>query len=208
MSSESDIERRTVEFPSADGIALVGDLAVPGDVRGGAVVCHPHPGYGGDRFNHVVTSLYEALPGAAITALRFDFRAAFGDGVGEQQDALGALDELTATVGDLPLTMVGYSFGAWIVASLTDERIAASVLVAPPLAVMPPVPVPRRPTLVLTPEHDQLSPPAANEPITASWTAAGDTIVEHHVIAMADHSLVGRTAAVASRTTTWLADHL
>ncbi len=206
MSGESSI--RTVEFRSADDIALIGDLAVPTGARAGAVVCHPHPSYGGDRFNHVVTALYEALPSAGIAALRFDFRAEFGDGVGERLDAIGALDELEAVVGDLPLAMVGYSFGAWIVASLTDERIRASVLVAPPLAMMPAVPTPRRPTLVMTPLHDQFSPPTANEPIVASWIAESASPIEHEVIAMADHSLLGRTGVVATRATTWLTDVL
>ena len=183
-------------------------MAVPATVRAGAVVCHPHPQYGGDRFDNVVAALYGSWPALGIATLRFDFRPEFSDGIGERLDASAALDELEGRVGKVPVVMAGYSFGAWVAAGLTDDRITAIVLVAPPLAVMPPVPGPSVPTLVLTPEHDQFSPPAGSAPIIAEWNAQSTTPIDHQVVSMADHFLVGHTAAIATRTTTWLADHL
>lgn len=200
--------QRTVEFESFDGPPLVGDLATPTIVRAGAVICHPHPQYGGNRFNNVVAALYEALPGVGVATLRFDFRAEFSDGVGEWMDALGAVEEIDATVGDLPIFMLGYSFGAWIAARVTDERVTASVLIAPPLAVMEPLAAPTVPTLVLTPEHDQFSPPSASAPIIAEWASESESPIDHLTIAMADHSLVGHAAAVATRSVTWLTGRL
>ena len=41
--------------------------------RAAAVLLHPHPDMGGDRFNNVVSELYRALPPAGVTAIRFDF---------------------------------------------------------------------------------------------------------------------------------------
>jgi alpha/beta superfamily hydrolase len=156
----------------------------------------------------VVSALFDALPTAGIAALRFDFRSEFGDGVGERLDALAALDALATVAPGVPLALVGYSFGAWISLGLDDDRIGAVVAVAPPLAVMPTTRVPTVPTLVLTPVHDQFSPPASTEPIIADWRSRSDTPVDAEVIDMADHFLAGRTAVVADRTVMWLSDRL
>jgi uncharacterized protein len=180
----------------------------PGSVIAAAVICHPHPQYGGNRFDNVVTALYDLLPASGIATLRFDFRAVFGDGVGERLDALAALDELSAAVDDVPIALVGYSFGAWVALGLDDERISAIVAVAPPLAAMSPVPPPTVPTLVITPAHDQFSPPSATEPIVADWRSRSAAPVDLQVVEMADHFLAGRTAAVAQSATTWIIDHL
>ena len=206
MADSSSITHRTFEFASLDGPPLPADLAVPDPVFAGAVICHPHPQYGGTRHDRVVSALFDALPTAGVAALRFDFRSEFSDGVVERLDALTAIDELADATPDVPLAMIGYSFGAWISLGLTDDRIGAIVAVAPPLAVMSSVPPPAVPTLVLTPAHDQFSPPASTEPIIAEWRARSATSIEFEVIEMADHFLAGRTSAVADRTVRWLSD--
>lgn len=202
MSDSGAIGPITVEFEASDGTALFGDLAVPAAPVGAAIVCHPHPSYGGDRFNHVVAALFEALPAAGVAALRFDFRSDFDGGRGERLDALAALDVMADRV-DVPLVAVGYSFGALIALTLDDERVAATVAVAPPLAMAPPA-APATPTLVLTPAHDQFSAPAASEEVVAGWRTARTTTVDHRTIEMADHSLVGHTADVADTVNAWL----
>ena len=232
MSDPSDARTptiRPVEFETADGVTLAGDLALPdgptGKLSGAAIVCHPHPQYGGNRFDHVVTALFRALPVAGVAALRFDFRRRFDDGIGERLDAAAALDQLAdeligasagppsgdTSAGPPPLVAAGYSFGAMIAASLDDRRIAARILVAPPLAVMASTTEPPGtdvPTLVLTPAHDQFSPPEATQAILDRWTAAGTAPIDHRTIEMADHFLHGATARVAADSTTWLTDRL
>jgi alpha/beta superfamily hydrolase len=208
VSEPSVITRRTFEFGSLDGSRLVGDLAMPDPMVAAAVVCHPHPQYGGNRFDHVVGALYDALPASGIATMRFDFRAKFGDGVGERLDAVGALETLSAVVDSVPIVLVGYSFGAWVALGLDDERISAVVAVAPPLAAMTPVPPPSVPTLVITPAHDQFSPPSATRPIIADWHSRSSAPVHLQVVEMADHFLTGRTAHVAESTATWILDHL
>jgi len=190
---------RTVRFRTSDGVEIEGDLAVPAEPRSAAIVCHPHPQYGGNRYNNVVAALFAALPAAGVAALRFDFRPQFSGGPGERLDAIAALDQLASAVPDVPIVAVGYSFGALVVLGLDDDRVTALGLVAPPLAMAPEPRAPRVSTLVLTPAHDQFSPPAATEPTFAGWTDC-----EHRVIEMADHSLVGHTAAVADLVTAWL----
>jgi alpha/beta superfamily hydrolase len=196
------------EFTAADGAVLVGDLAVPVTPRMAAIICHPHPQYGGNRFDNVVTALFEALPRAGIAALRFDFRDEFSGGAGERLDALAAIDDVAAAVPGVPIVALGYSFGAIIALGLDDERVTALGLVAPPLAMTPDVAAPTVPTLVLVPAHDQFSPPAANEPIISDWRSRSSAPVDLRVVEMADHFLAGRTAHVAESATTWILDHL
>jgi hypothetical protein len=194
-------ERR---FRATDGTALVGDLARPHAPVMAAIICHPHPMYGGDRFNHVVTAVFEALPRARVAALRFDFRSEFSGGPGERLDAIAAIDDLAAAVPGVPIVAVGYSFGALIALGLDDDRVGALGLIAPPLAMAPHSAAPTVPALVLTPRHDQFSPPSKSDPIVSAWHDQRDVVVEHHTIEMADHSLIGQTRTVVDEITTWL----
>jgi uncharacterized protein len=188
-----------VEFTTEDGILLSGDVAIPAHPRMAAIICHPHPQYGGNRYNNVVSALFKAFAGAEIAALRFDFRGQFDDGRGEALDAKAALDALTAAVPGVDVVATGYSFGGAIALGLDDVRIVAKVLVAPPLAVMGVSPGTDVPTLVLTPDHDQFSPPEKSGPIVAEWRS---TI--HESIAGADHFLAAGTAIVTARALTFL----
>lgn len=193
-----------ISLTTSDGHRLAADVAEPPTdvgVRGGVAICHPHPQYGGNRFNNVVDAVFRALPPARFRAVRFDFRAAHGGGVAERRDLVAALDEL-ASRGDGPLAVVGYSFGASVALNTDDGRIAAIVAIAPPLATMP-GPAPAVPTLVLTPRHDQFSAPDTASAIVAGWEQATFEVVES-----ADHFLVGHTATVAARATTWLTERL
>lgn len=193
------MESEAIEFETSDGVRLQGDLRMPDDPLGAAIVCHPHPQHGGNRRNAVVESLFAALPAAGIAALRFDFRPAFGGGQGERLDAEAALLELRRRSPGTPTFATGYSFGAMIALALDDERLSAKVLVAPPLGHMPVAPAAPMPTFVLTPAHDQFTPPEVARPIVDTWPEA-----EYQTIESVDHFLVGRAVLVAERATEWL----
>jgi alpha/beta superfamily hydrolase len=189
-----------ISLTAPDGTVLAGDLAHPAQPRAAAVLCHPHPAYGGDRHNIVVDALFRALPAAGIAALRFDFRGAGG---GEQDDVRAALDRLAAEVPGVPLWLVGYSFGADVALGVDDPRAAGWVAVAPPLrfgGTPAPAGGDPRPALVLVPEHDAYSSPARTRAATADWPAATVEIVP-----MADHLLAGAAGNVAATVTAWLA---
>ncbi|HEX9258626.1 MAG TPA: alpha/beta hydrolase, partial [Acidimicrobiales bacterium] len=166
-----------------------------------AVVCHPHPLYGGDMHNPVVLALVRAFVAAGFAAVRFDFRGVADSGgehdggQAERLDALAALELVEPLAQGGPLVMAGYSFGAMVALDVVDPRLAAWVAVAPPLAVRQSAPLAagdHRPTLLVVPEHDQFSPPVAARQLAAGWPS-----MRVEEIAMADHFLVGRTAAVA-----------
>lgn len=193
----------SAQLTTSDGHHLTADLALPDDgtdLVGAVVLCHPHPQYGGDRFNTVVTALFDTLPTAGYAALRFDFRREFSGGVDERRDVVAALDHLDTieTLTSIPRFVVGYSFGAAVALTTSDARISGIAAIAPPLAMMP-VADPGVSTLVLTPRHDQFSPPETTEPIVAEWAD-----VEFDVIESADHFLAGHTTTVARQVTTWL----
>lgn len=189
----------SVQLTTDDGRVLDGDLAMPSDVPvGGVAICHPHPLYGGDRFHPIVDALFRTLPGVGLAALRFDFRRDDDGGRGAQLDLVAAVNHLAAVVA-APIAVAGYSFGGWVALATRHPTIGAVAAIAPPLGPMPPV-TPSVPTLVLTPTHDQFSPPEITRAAISDWT---DTTFEE--IESADHFLTGHAAAVAQRVVEWLA---
>ena len=191
---------QTLSLTTSDGHVLAADLAEPdGVARGAVVVCHPHPLYGGNRYNNMVDALFGALPPAGFVAIRFDFRDEHDNGVGERLDVVAALDAL----GDrgLPTFVAGYSFGALVALATTDERVQAIVAIAPPLSTT--TPPPAVPTLVLSPSNDQFCPPDLAAPIVATWPDA-----EARPITGTDHFLSGATASIAATTVAWLGERL
>jgi alpha/beta superfamily hydrolase len=184
-----------------DGVDIEGDLVVADAAWAGAVICHPHPAYGGDRHNVVVDRVFHTLAEAGVTVLRFDFSEA---GSHERQ-VVAALEEVARTVEPgRPLWLVGYSFGADIALGVGDERVAGWVAVAPPLqfgAAPATAGGDTRPVLVLAPEHDQFTSPDHLREIVGAWFDAIVTVVEG-----ADHFLGGATGRVAEAILTWLWD--
>ena len=85
-----------------------------------AVICHPHPLYGGTMHNKVVYRIARAFYNAGIATLRFNFRGAgksagiHDNGVGEQDDLIAALDFVERKYPDARVWLGGFSFGASI----------------------------------------------------------------------------------------------
>src|SRR5580692_8179849 len=82
-----------------------------------AVVCHPHPLYGGTLHNKVVFHAMKALNGFGFPVLRFNFRGT-GLSQGEHAHGNGELDDVRTALDwidhefHLPLIFAGFSFGA------------------------------------------------------------------------------------------------
>lgn len=126
---------------------VVEEVSVPG-VTAHAVLCHPHPLYGGTMDNKVVHTLGRALHRMGISTVRFNFRGVgqsegeHDAGIGETDDAIVVADwaqERFGRPGDAEskwggLWLAGFSFGAWIAVRATARRRCAQlVTVAPPV---------------------------------------------------------------------------
>jgi alpha/beta superfamily hydrolase len=193
-----------VTFRSGD-LNLEGLIANPGGGAPAAVVCHPHPMYGGSMFNNVVDAVLAAMWQAGYATLRFNFRGVGGSdgeydgGPGEVDDAVAAMAFLLAQPGvrKSGAVMAGYSFGAMVAVSAGYERaeIARIVAVALPLA-MADARIPdgaSKPVLLVSGDSDSYSPVAGLRALKAK---IGDS-ARLEIVAGTDHFFGGREAELS-----------
>ena len=173
-----------VHFQSG-ALSLEG-VYVPGTSDRGVVITHPHPLYGGDMHNLVVTAVAQAYNRCGFTTLRFNFRGvgsstgAYAQGEGEQDDvrsALGYLLQMGCTTVDL----AGYSFGSWVNAhAVFNSAITPRmIMVSPPAALMPFHPDLTLKTLdmVVTGDNDDIAPADALRTLVPHWNADAKLLV-------------------------------
>ncbi len=85
-----------------------------------AVLCHPHPLFGGTLHNKVIYQAAKSLDALGIPVLRFNFRGAglsagtHDKGLGEQGDVQSAIDFLASEFPNTSLLLAGFSFGSWV----------------------------------------------------------------------------------------------
>jgi alpha/beta superfamily hydrolase len=131
------MEARQVSGPAGPLEAVVRQPAEP---KALAVICHPHPLYGGTMQNKVVTMLDRGLHELGLVTWRFNFRGVGGSagthdhGDGEQHDLAAVVEHATQHFPGLPLWLAGFSFGAWV-----SARQAATLGAAKLISVAPPV---------------------------------------------------------------------
>lgn len=138
--------REDIELHTADGLRLVGELAVPLDRDPVAtLVCfHPLPTHGGMMDSHVLRKAAWRLPAlAGLAVLRFNTRGtssargtsegAFDHAVGERFDVMAAIEY--AEFHELPDTwLLGWSFGTDLVLKYgCDPAVTGAILLSPPL---------------------------------------------------------------------------
>ena len=156
----------TVYLETLDGISIESDVVRTEQypARAVVVIAHPHPEYGGDRFNHVVRALQDAAADLGCHSIAIDFRGVGNSGgIHDNGDAerldLAAACELGDMIEpDCPIIMAGYSFGSVVGLNVSNPFIAAWLAVAPPLPFMTSVPTAannHRPKFLLVPEHDK-----------------------------------------------------
>ncbi len=118
-----------------------------------AVICHPHPLYGGTMNNKVVTTLAKTFLQLNMPTVRFNFRGvgqsagSYGQAEGELQDLFAVLAWVKETAPQAELWLAGFSFGAYIAIraavllqrshSLKETALAGLVTVAPPVNHFP-----------------------------------------------------------------------
>src|SRR5512144_376348 len=197
-----------VFVPVPGGPSLEGRLAVVEASKGGFVLCHPHPLYGGDMDNPVVIRAAEVVRAAGYATLRFNFRGV-GASTGVHDKGIGEQDDVRAGVATLagrlspgsPVGVIGYSFGAWTAARAMRPGDAPLALIAPPLGMfdfqaLAPL---TGPTLLVAGTRD------AYCPVDALHRLAQATGAEERVIEGADHFFFGKLYPLGEAIGAWVA---
>jgi alpha/beta superfamily hydrolase len=178
--------REAIELHTADGLTLVGELALPADREPVAtMIClHPLPTHGGMMDSHIFRKASYRLPELAdIAVLRFNTRGTasvqgtsegqFDNGKGERFDVAAAVEY--AEFADLPnIWLVGWSFGTDLTLMYGAEpSVNGVILLSPPLRFSKPEHLEAwsasgKPVTALIPEHDDyLQPTEARERFAA-----------------------------------------
>jgi alpha/beta superfamily hydrolase len=175
-------DRRPVTLHTADGLELVGELALPvARPPVATLIClHPLPSGGGMMDSHVLRKMAWRLPALAdLAVLRFNTRGTtseagtsggrFGEAVEEQYDVAAALDFAESL--DLPaIWLVGWSFGTDLALMYgLDPSVVGAIVLSPPLRFSQPEHLlawaaDGKPLVALVPEFDDyLRPEEARE---------------------------------------------
>jgi alpha/beta superfamily hydrolase len=164
--------REDIELRTADGLTLVGELALPetADPVATLVCLHPLPTHGGFMDSHIIRKAAARLPALAdLAVLRFNFRGvtsprgtsegAFGKGIDEQHDLAAAMAFVAQRHLPHPW-LVGWSFGTEVALKYgLQHPIEGAILLSPPLHRTTPDEVAawagdKRKLVAVIPEHD------------------------------------------------------
>jgi uncharacterized protein len=189
------------------------------DATHAALICHPHPLFGGTLHNKVVFHTMKALNSFGFPALRFNFRGAglshgeHDEGKGEMEDVRTALDWLDAEF-QLPIVFAGFSFGAAVGlrAAAPDPRVKALISVGTPVApVAAAAETPRvykydflrdctKPKLFVSGARDQFGPQAKLKELVASVPQPKKLVL----VEAADHFFEGRLRELRETIEEWV----
>ncbi|MGA0209773.1 MAG: alpha/beta hydrolase [Candidatus Nanopelagicales bacterium] len=170
-------DRRSLRLGTADGLTLVGEVALPeGGAASATIVCvHPLPTHGGMMDSHVLRKMSWRLPALAdIAVVRFNTRGTtsasgtsegtFDAAVGEGEDLRAAIAE-AASLGTGPIWLLGWSFGTDVVLKHGNvDPVAGAILLSPPLRYTSQQELAAwngspREVVAFVPEHDDFLPP-------------------------------------------------
>lgn len=186
--------------------------------RYAALVCHPHPVYGGRLHNKVVFHLMKALNNFGFPVLRFNFRGA-GLSEGEHDRGTGEVEDVRTALAwlekefQLPVVFAGFSFGAAVGlrAACSDEQV--KIVIG---AGLPVTPIEdcgydfnfladcTKSKLFVSGDRDQYGPRAALEKVVGA--ASEPKTLEF--IAGADHFFEGRLQDLRQTVEQWVAKNI
>lgn len=167
MSSRPQIEQVRVPGPAGELESIV---EIPADATFGsaAVLCHPHPLFGGTMTNKVVHMLAKSFNELGMPAVRFNFRG-IGRSVGSYDEGRGETADCEAVAAwvrqrwpGVQLILGGFSFGGAVaIRAATTVRPAKLVTVAPAIRKVEvgPEHVPACPWLIVQGDRDELVDP-------------------------------------------------
>src|SRR5882724_11450668 len=216
QSQSSSIRSLFVNGPAGMHEALLNSGA--DNANYAALVCHPHPVYGGTMHNKVVFHAMKALNSFGFPVLRFNFRGTglsqgeHDQGVGEVDDVHAALDWLDREF-DLPVIFAGFSFGAAVGlrAACADPRTKSVIALGLPVAPLDDrsydfgfLQSCTKPKLFISGDRDQFGPRAELEKLVAILSEPKKLII----VEGADHFFEGRMRELRETIEAWLRECL
>lgn len=175
-----------------------------------ALVCHPHPLFGGTMHNKVVYQAAKALHGRGIPLLRFNFRGAglsegeHDRGIGEQDDVRAALDFLAREFPHRPILLAGFSFGSWVGLRVGCQDSRVTLLIGLGLPVdssdLSYLRGCTKPKLIVQGDHDQFGSRANLEALAATLPGPKRLVL----IQGADHFFLGKLSEMVAAINQWL----
>ena len=194
--------------------ALEAILSVPEQTSGAiAVVCHPHPMYGGTMDNKVVHYTARALLEMGIPVLRFNFRGVgksagkFDNAVGEIEDCMTVVEWMQENYPKDRLVLAGFSFGAYIaVRAAARADVSALITIAPAVNLydFDSLDEIGCPWLLIQGEADEVVPPDA----VRSWVTQSSQLSEVIWMPDASHFFHGRLLELAEHIRKWIRDKI
>ena len=177
-----------------------------------ALVCHPHPLFGGTMHNKVVFRVSKTLHRRGVPVLRFNFRGAglsegsHDKGKGEADDVRTALDFLAKEFPGRPILLAGFSFGAWVGLRVgcRDERVGELVGLGLPVndTSMAYLKTCKKPKLILQGSRDQFGSRERIEALFAELPEPKRVVF----IEGGDHFFTGHLPEMAAALDGWLAE--
>ena len=178
----------TIPGPAGPLEALVGCPDAQSEKPAQAVICHPHPLYGGSMQNKVVHTLARSFAELGMRTLRFNFRGV-GRSAGSYNGGDGESDDLAAVAGwardrypQAETWFAGFSFGAYVALRVAARwPVSRVVLVAPPVNLydFSALPSPGRTAIVIHGDEDEIVPIRGVEDWIASLQAPPALFVIH-----------------------------
>jgi alpha/beta superfamily hydrolase len=177
-----------------------------------ALVCHPHPLFGGTMHNKVIYQTAKSLDALGLPVLRFNFRGAgmsegmHDRGHGEQDDVRAALDFLAGEFSGVPLLLAGFSFGCWVGLRVgcADERVAELIGLGTPVnnTDFSYLKSCTKPKLFVHGANDEHGGVRKVETLVAGLPGDNHLVV----VPAADHFFVGKLDQLDRAITTWLTE--
>ena len=178
-----------------------------------ALVCHPHPLFGGTMHNKVVYHAMKALSGFGFPVLRFNFRGAgmsegeHDKGHGEQEDVRAAINWLDSEI-HLPIIFCGFSFGAatGLRTACSDSRVVGLIGLGTPVGVEGRTYSYQflkdcaSPKLFISGAQDQYGPPESLEKVVELPPEPKEMVI----VPGADHFFEGHLQEMQTAITNWV----
>jgi alpha/beta superfamily hydrolase len=212
MQTLHDSQNLFLQGPAGRLEAILWTPARPDSPLLAAVICHPHPLFGGSMHNKVVYNAAKTMDALGIPVLRFNFRGAglsageHDKGRGEQGDAQAALDYLAAQFPGIPLLLAGFSFGSVVGLRVgcRDARVSELIGIGVPVnssdfSFLVDCP---KPKLFVHGANDKFGARKKVEDVVAALTGENQLVV----VEDADHFFVGHLDEFNAAIANWLAE--